>query len=837
VSSKRSHLFGWRCQLFLPNAGRGRVVDSNGAEKTESGVAEYPVMPDVLQIGLESPKGRSGGLNRYFAELVGALRSIGMQVNAIVVGEAVEVSARQHQFRVVASASSSVLKRLSAIRRDVYQLDGQFDLVDAHFALSAFPVLAGPLRGRPLLVHFQGPWADESAANGERAIACIAKRWVERRVYRRASGFVVLSHSFRRILFERYGVAPWDVVVIAPGVDVDRFRPGDVAQARAVLGIEPEVWLAVAVRRLVPRMGLDVLLDAWREVASATDLPMLLLIAGVGPSRDELEAQTQRLGLSGSVRFIGRVDDADLVSLYRAADVSVVPSVALEGYGLVVLESLATGTPVIASAVGGLSEALGSFDKGLLVPPGDRHALADRLLSVIGGTRPLPSAAACRSYTEECTWTEVARHHADLYFRILRGESLSTKRSEEGSSRPIRVVVIGHTAQLSGGELAISRLISAMTDVDVHVVLAEDGPLVDVLERGGATVEVLPMNEVARNLRKDRARAGGFPLQAALSTVIYAARLSRRLRQLNPDLVHTNTLKSAMYGGMAARAVGIPCLWHIRDRIAEDYLPPTAVRLVRLAARYLPTQIVVNSWTTLATLRLPTPRWVRVVYDGVPMAAPISVVPSPVDITECSTQVNRARTDRFRVAMVGRLAGWKGQDIFLRAFAEAFSGGPEEAVLVGSAMFGEDEYEQNLIQLVADLGIGDQVQFRGFRSDMKAEYERVDALVHASVIPEPFGQVVVEGMASGLAVVASNAGGPAEIITHESDGLLFPPGDVGALAVLLQRLADPTFRQRLGDQAERTAAKYGMTNVASQLFQIYQSTIYRGSRRPRTKRH
>ena len=80
------------------------------------------------------------------------------------------------------------------------------------------------------------------------------------------------------------------------------------------------------------------------------------------------------------------------------------------------------------------------------------------------------------------------------------------------------------------------------------------------------------------------------------------------------------------------------------------------------------------------------------------------------------------------------------------------------------------------------------MEFRGFRPDMGSELERVDAMIHASVIPEPFGQVVIEGMAAGLAVVASDAGGPAEVITHEVDGLLYPPGDVAALAVLLRRL-------------------------------------------------
>ena len=116
--------------------------------------------------------------------------------------------------------------------------------------------------------------------------------------------------------------------------------------------------------------------------------------------------------------------------------------------------------------------------------------------------------------------------------------------------------MVGHTAQLSGGELAISRLISTMVSVAVHVVLAEDGPLVNVLERAGATVEVLPMDTRARNLRKDRIRFGGVPFSAAWATITYTVRLARRLRQLKPDLVHTNTLKAALYGGVAGACGG-----------------------------------------------------------------------------------------------------------------------------------------------------------------------------------------------------------------------------------------------------------------------------------------
>ena len=778
-----------------------------------------PSVPSVLHLGLEAPDERVGGLNRYFVELLKALSWEGLPVHGIVIGGSPVWRKSTDAIITVVPGGTSLLARLAAIGAGASRLRSDVNVIDAHFAQTALPVLFGPLRRRPLVVHFHGPWADESAAIGQSKLRCAAKKTVERAVYRRASAVVVLSRSFRRTLIEKYGVTPWIVELIAPGVDTERFGPGDRRASQLALNLPTNAWIALSVRRLVPRMGLDVLLEAWRTVVEAADVPVLLLIAGDGPSRPSLEAQVERLGLTEHIQFIGRVDDATLVSVYRAANVSVVPSVALEGYGLVVLESLATGTPVVASAIGGLSEAVGNFDEGSLVPPGDPNALAERLIWAMHNVKPLPSASACRRYAEGFSWTEVAQRHADLYRRVLLGEASLTRKSEERESRPLRVVVVGHTAQLSGGELAISRLIASIANaVDVHVVLAEDGPLVDVLERAGATVEILPMAERARALRRDRARVGGVPWRSALATATYTVKLAKRLRRLQPDLVHTNTLKAALYGGVAARALGIPCLWHVRDRIAKDYLPLSAVTLVRLAARFLPTEIVANSQATLATLSVNDHRRSWVVYDGVATEGTI-----PVDLTDRDSESIQTPRDRFRVAMVGRLSPWKGQDVFLRAFAEAFNGGSEEAVLVGSVMFGEEEYEEALVELVAELGIGDRVDFRGFRTDIGAELDRVDAMIHASVIPEPFGQVVIEGMAAGLAVVAADAGGPAEVIVHGVDGLLYPPGDVGALAVLLRRLVDdPTLRFQLGSQAAITAEKFALANVGAQIVDIYQ---------------
>ena len=105
--------------------------------------------------------------------------------------------------------------------------------------------------------------------------------------------------------------------------------------------------------------------------------------------------------------------------------------------------------------------------------------------------------------------------------------------------------------------------------------------------------------------------------------------------------------------------------------------------------------------------------------------------------------------------MVGRIAPWKGQDVFLGAFAHAFGQGDERAVIVGGALFGEDDCARELSRLADALGVGNRVEFRGHRPNVWDELSRIDVLVHASVTPEPFGQVIIEGMAAGVPVIAA----------------------------------------------------------------------------------
>jgi glycosyltransferase involved in cell wall biosynthesis len=735
-----------------------------------------------------------GGLDRYYRQLLEQLP----EARGVVVGPAEDASSG---VATVSDHSAPLLVRLLAFTRAARREGRRADLIDAHFALYAFlPLLSHGLRRKPLVVHFHGPWADENVSAGD------SSRWrrrtrrrLERAVYSRARVVVTLTGAFKQLLVERYGVSPWNTTVLAPGVDLERFSVGDRSAAREQLGLAPDAFVVCCARRLVPRMGLDVLIDAWAHELGNHPRARLL-IAGDGDLQTELAHDIEARSLGSSVILLGRVSDEQLLALYRAADVNVVPSISFEGFGLVLLEAAACGTPSIVTRAGGLPEAITGLGQDLIVPAADVGALSERLTRAETGE--LPSRAQTRAWAERHSWERMAAEHRQLFQRVVSGQV--------GTTRKLRVVYLDHVAQLSGGELALVRLTTALTDVEAHVILAEDGPLVDRLLQTGTSVEVLPMRERTRHLKKDTVRPGLLPPRVICDTLSYALRIAWRLRRLRPDVVHTNSLKAGIYGSIAARLTGTPLVWHVRDRIEADYLPVTAVRLIRSLTRRLPDVVVCNSEATKRSL---APRKRALVISTADLVSPI---PKPLDAVSQGPLV---------VGIVGRLAPWKGQDVFLRAFAWAFPKGSARAVIVGAPLFGQEEaaYAESLKRLAEELRIDSRVEFRGHREDIARELHAMDVLVHASTIPEPFGQVVIEGMSAELPVVASDGGGPEEIITDGVDGLIYPRGDVASLARILLRLdAEPELRAELARAAARRAQDFSPGTVAERMMYAYQ---------------
>ncbi|MFE3759842.1 glycosyltransferase family 4 protein [Nocardia tengchongensis] len=340
-----------------------------------------------------------GGLNRYFTDLYEALtHDDGIAVGARAFGDA-PVGAGSWG---PTGGSTLARARTAFLDRNTLTPD---TVIDRHFCLY------GPAALRnPLVVHFHGPWAAESRMAGEHSGAVRAKFLVERLRYARADRFVVLSDHFKKLLVGDYGVRPEKVQVIPPGVDLDLFTASDRAEDSGIV---------LCVRRLEKRMGIDVLIRAWRDVASRHP-DARLVIVGTGTAEAELRGLAATLfgdEPRSPIRFTGPVPDVELTDLYTRADLTVVPSLALEGFGLIALESLAAGRPPIVSDCGGLPDSIRDLDASLIVPPGDAEALAARLVAALDGVRPDPKQ--CRAHAETFSWAVAARRHRDLYTELL----------------------------------------------------------------------------------------------------------------------------------------------------------------------------------------------------------------------------------------------------------------------------------------------------------------------------------------------------------------------------------------------------------------------------------
>ncbi len=375
-----------------------------------------------LQIGMHWFPERQGGLDRVYYELSQALPEAGVVFDGLVTGSDRSCRDTGGAVQAFSPANASMFKRLQGARRSFieYVKTHQLDLVVSHFALYALPVL-DRLGGRKLVVHFHGPWAEEGSFGGTPRMVVNTKRWIENLVYKRATRAIVLSNAFAEVLADKYHFPRDRIDIIPGGIATRRFAvTATRREARDRLGWPPERPAIVAVRRLVERMGLENLIAATAIIKQ--QIPDIqVMIAGRGPLQPQLAAQIETLGLGENVSLIGFVSDADLPYLYRAADLSVVPTMALEGFGLIAAESLAAGTPCLVSPVGGLPEVVGPLSANLVLRSPAAADIAEAVTGALQGRLSMPDEHSCRAYAEKnFDWQVIAAKIAEVYSRAIQ---------------------------------------------------------------------------------------------------------------------------------------------------------------------------------------------------------------------------------------------------------------------------------------------------------------------------------------------------------------------------------------------------------------------------------
>ena len=337
----------------------------------------------------------------------------------------------------------------------------------------------------------------------------------------------------------------------------------------------------------------------------------------------------------------------------------------------------------------------------------------------------------------------------------------------------MRVLVTVPWGQRLGGAEAMLQMIldgAKRRGHEFELVFFEDGPWPQELARDGFRVEVI---EVGR-------------LRQARRTLASTVRLAKLLRRRKPDLILDWSAKTHIYGAPAAMLAGLAgrLVWfqqvipdgHWIDRAATA-LPAAAVGCYSNAAAH-------------AQQQLRPKRHTFVVAAGTPIPTQAPASPPPLELPAGAVVVG----------LVGRLQQWKGQDRVLRAQAILHERGhPFHLLIVGGDSYGlSPQYASSLTALVDDLGLAGAVTMTGEVPDAGPYIERMDVLVNASD-PEPFGIVLLEGMARGLAVAAVDSGGPAEFVEDGRTGVLARSGAPADLADALEPLVlSPQLRERLG---------------------------------------
>ncbi|WP_284641723.1 glycosyltransferase family 4 protein [Paenibacillus silviterrae] len=385
----------------------------------------------ILATGMEWFEHIPGGLNQYYADYLKAMTDCGHQMEGLLTGEGRTLPPAPDYIRDVMSreAKLTTFSRIQAFYRTGKERTTLFQpqVFNPHFALYASLLSRSVIPGHiPIVTHFHGPWAHESLVeDGSHAklknyVRFTVKKRIEQAAYRRSDAFIVLSEYFRGILAGEFGIDRSRIHVIPGAADTERFRPArDREGLRRRMGLSPDARVLFSARRLVRRMGIDHLIRAMREVCAAVP-EAVLMVAGAGPLEEELRSLIAEQGLQRSVRLLGRVSNEELVEWYQAADFSVVPTVALEGFGLVTTEALSCGTPVLGTPYGGTKEILEGLSGQLLFRDHSPEAIAHKLVSVLTGDCPVPSREACREYVlQHYTWPRIAASVTQVFEQAI----------------------------------------------------------------------------------------------------------------------------------------------------------------------------------------------------------------------------------------------------------------------------------------------------------------------------------------------------------------------------------------------------------------------------------
>jgi glycosyltransferase involved in cell wall biosynthesis len=371
---------------------------------------------------------------------------------------------------------------------------------------------------------------------------------------------------------------------------------------------------------------------------------------------------------------------------------------------------------------------------------------------------------------------------------------------------PKNILYILPVSERGGAERIVESWASHHSDrYRAHVIVPAEGALADSLR----ALEIRTI----------------VPPQFRIRTLFKAVKfLSEYIKSESIDLIHSTMPKAHLFGGLAAMRTGCAEIWFhhgpMQRRRYQGVIPLIPSAAVLVASHYM--------------VAAQTPTYYA--------AKAIRRVPCGIDTDALTPNAEYRKTLRRRfnlddrtmaIGMFGRLIEWKGQHVLIEALRIARARNADfrfRCFLVGGTLFGrEPEYQFRLRKQIEAAGLIKQVVFTGHLTDVYPYYDMMDAVIHASTVPEPFGLVVSEAMAKQKVVIAAGGGGPSEMIADGQSGFLYPAGDATCLAAVLadiyERWRDPAGREGVEFVAQQARAsisrEYSIERSVTELETVY----------------
>lgn len=376
-----------------------------------------------------------------------------------------------------------------------------------------------------------------------------------------------------------------------------------------------------------------------------------------------------------------------------------------------------------------------------------------------------------------------------------------------------RILFVNHVGEGSGAEKVLLHTLQALGQSGYYCAVAcpPDGRFAEQVRRLGVRLITLRAGPLARTFNPVRL------LRVARSFLSSAITLIKAISQGDFDIVHANSFTAGLYSVIPTWLTRRPLVWHMHDILTTRRFNRFFVRLLgrRSAAIVCVSKAVRRN---LVALGVDESKCV-VIYSALyePRSRP------EVQNAEIRQRLGLPEAGLL-IGIVGQLAAWKGQDVFLRAAKEVHAAFPKAHFLVIGDVIDDRSlgYKNYLHQLVSELGLDGNVLFSGHRTDILEIMASLDILVHASTRPEPLGIVLLEGLAAGCCIVATRGGGVPEIIQDKESGLLVGPSDPNALAdVLIHLLQDEALRHRLQHNAIEANKRFDPSANLERLTQLY----------------